>query len=326
MRAANGEPGTAEVRQLAALQAWIEGSDEPVRTVSVRDLLSGSEFETATAPTGAGGGVLTIWGQGAYGRFEGQDGDMSTDGEVAGGTLGVDYARGRWLTGMALSHSTGWGSYGQAEAREGEVTGSLTGAWPYVGVAVVPERLTLWVAGGYGLGSQTLTPAGDEEMETPLALLAGAAGMRGTVVPAAVAGGFSLSMNADGLLLRATTEAVAGLAAATVDVDRLRVGLEGSYAAALGGGALLTPTVEVGVRRDGGAAETGFGMDVGGGLRFTHPGPGLSLALSGRVLVLHETEDLVAWGASGSLAWDPDPGSQLGTVADGEPGDRRVSS
>ena len=81
---------------------------------------------------------------------------------------------------------------------------------------------------------------------------------------------------------------------------------------ALGGGARLTPSVEVGVRRDGGDAETGFGMDVGGGVRYKHQGLGLSLGLKGRALVLHETAELTEWGASGWLAWDPNPSSELG--------------
>ncbi len=310
MRAASADPGADDAQQLAELAAWIDGSEKPQRTVSVPELLAGSAFQVAASADEAGGG-LTVWGQGAYGRFEGRDGDLSVDGEVAGATLGVDYATGPWLAGLALSHSSGWGSYAQPAAR-GEVTGALTGAFPYVGVEVVPERLALWVAGGYGIGSQRLTPAGAPALESPIDLLAGAAGVRGTVVAAPAAGGFSLGLNADGSLLRATSEATTGLAAATADVDRVRLGLEGSYEVALGGGARLTPSVEVGVRRDGGAAETGFGMDMGGGLRFAHPGLGLSLGLSGRALVVHETADLVEWGAGGSLSWDPNPVSDLG--------------
>ena len=256
--------------------------------------------------------MVSIWGQGAYGRFAGQDDDLAVDGEVASGTLGVDYATGPWMAGLALSHSSGWGSYSQPMTSGGEVTSSLTGAYPYVGLEVVPERLSLWVAGGYGLGGLRLTPAGGEPLETGIGLLAGAAGVRGTVVPASATGGFSLGLNADGLLLRATSEAAPGLAATAADVNRVRLGLEGAYEVALGGGARLTPSVEVGVRRDGGDAETGFGMDVGGGVRYTHQGLGLSLGLKGRALVLHETAELTEWGASGWLAWDPNPSSELG--------------
>ena len=137
-------------------------------------------------------------------------------------------------------------------------------------------------------------------------------GQRGTLVPEAASGRFSLGVNAEGLLLRVTSEAAPGLAATTADVNRIRLGVDGAYAVALGAGARLTPSVEVGVRRDDGAAEKGFGMDLGGALRYTHPGLGLSLGLSGRALVLHETADLAEWGASGWLAWDPNPASELG--------------
>ena len=312
MTAAGADPGVGDEQEIAALAAWIDNGNAgaQARTVSGQELLAGSEFQVAAASED--GGVLTIWGQGAYGRFAGHDGDLAVDGDVASGTLGVDYATGPWMAGLALSHSSGWGSYSQPMTTGGEVTSSLTGAYPYVGLEVVPERLSLWVAGGYGLGGLRLTPAGGEALETGIGLLAGAAGVRGTVVPAAATGGFSLGVNADGLLLRATSDAAPGLAATTADVVRLRLGLEGAYEVTFGDGARLTPSVEVGVRRDDGTAETGFGMDVGGGLRYTHPGLGLSLGLKGRALVMHETAELAEWGASGWLAWDPNPASELG--------------
>ena len=310
--AAQDGANAGEREPIAALQAWIGGGNDQAEAavVSGRELLAGSEFQVAAASED--GGVLTIWGQGAYGRFAGHDGGLAVDGDVASGTLGVDYATGPWMAGLALSHSSGWGSYPQPMTTGGEVTSSLTGAYPYVGLEVVPERLSLWVAGGYGLGGLRLTPAGGEALETGVGLLAGAAGVRGTVVPAAATGGFSLGANADGLLLRATSDAAPGLAATTADVVRLRLGLEGAYEVTFGDGARLTPSVEVGVRRDDGTAETGFGMDVGGGLRYTHPGLGLSLGLKGRALVMHETAELAEWGASGWLAWDPNPASVLG--------------
>ena len=312
MTAAGTDP-VADEQEIAALAAWIDTGhpDQQARTMSGQELLSGSEFQVAAANEDDGA-ALTVWGQGAYGHFAGRDGDLAVDGDVATGTLGVDYVTGRWIAGLALSHSSGWGSYAQPMTSGGEVTSSVTGAYPYVGFEVVPERLSLWLAGGYGLGGLELTPTDGEPLETRINLLAGAAGVRGTVVPASAAGGFSLDVNADGMLLRTASEAAPGLVATAAGVNRIRVGLEGSYEVAFGGDARLTPSIEVGVRRDGGDAETGFGMDVGGGLSFTHPGIGLSLGLKGQALVLHETADVAEWGASGWLAWDPNPGSELG--------------
>ena len=309
--AAGADPaGAGDEQGSAALAAWLGGgNEEPRAAMSGHELLAGSEFQAATA---AGDGMLTIWGQGAYGRFTGQDGDLAVDGDVATGTLGLDYAIGPWMVGLALSHSSGWGSYSQPMTPGGEVTSSLTGAYPYVGVEAVAERLSLWVAGGYGLGGLRLVPRGGEALATEIGMLAGAAGVRATLLPAAATGGLALGLNADALVLRATSEEAAGLAAETADVNRVRLGLEGVYAMALGGGAHLTPSVEVGVRRDGGAADTGFGIDAVGGLRYTNPRLGLSLGLTGRALLLHEAAELAEWGASGWLAWDPNPASELG--------------
>ena len=210
-----------------------------------------------------------------------------------------------------MSHSSGWGSYARPGASGGEVTSSLTGAYPYAGFEVVPERLELWLAGGYGLGGLRLTPLAGEPLDTDIGLLAGAAGLRATLVPAAASGGFALGVNADASVLRATSAATVGLDAATVDVNRLRLGLEGSYAAAVGG-ALLTPSVELAVRRDGGGADAGYGFEVGGGLSYTHAGLGLAFGLSGHALLLHEAVQAAEWGAGGWLTWDPAPGSALG--------------
>ena len=55
-----------------------------------------------------------------------------------------------------------------------------------------------------------------------------------------------------------------GSEALSVQVSRLRAGLEGALV--LGHG--LRPYVEMGLRRDGGDAETGYGVDVGGGVRY----------------------------------------------------------
>jgi hypothetical protein len=284
--------------------------------VSGSALLAGSEFEVAaltSAPevSSGRGAAVTVWGRGAYGGFAGADAGLSVRGRVASGTLGVDYAAGPWLAGLALSHSAGRGSYSQPGVAAGEVTSSLSGAYPYLGVDILPDRLTLWLAGGYGIGGLRLAPPGGQQLETSIGLLAGAGGLRGTLLTAPASGGFALGMNADASMLRATSTATAGLAAAAVDVNRLRLGLEGSYAAAVGG-ALLTPSFELAMRRDGGGAETGYGLEVGGGLSYTHRELGLAAGLRAGALLLHEAPRVTEWGASGWLSWDPHPASALG--------------
>ena len=116
--------------------------------------------------------------------------------------------------------------------------------------------------------------------------------------------------------MRTTSEAASGpsglLAAAVADVSRLRLGLEGSLDLAVAGGGWLTPTVELGLRHDGGDAETGFGVEMGGGSVFADANRGLSAQVMVRGLVAHQAADFRDWRLSGSLRFDPRPSSELG--------------
>ena len=81
----------------------------------------------------------------------------------------------------------------------------------------------------------------------------------------------------------------------------------------LGGGAALTPSLEIGVRHDDdGDAESGFGLDPRGGLALSDPGRGLETELRGRGLVSHESKGLRERGFSGALSWRQKPESDRG--------------
>ncbi len=70
--------------------------------------------------------------------------------------------------------------------------------------------------------------------------------------------------------------------------------------------------MEIGVRHDGGDAETGFGVDVGAGIAWTDPARGIRAELRGRGLLTHESEGFSERGFAGALAFDPDPASDRG--------------
>ena len=70
-------------------------------------------------------------------------------------------------------------------------------------------------------------------------------------------------------------------------------------------GSALTPSAEIGLRRDDGDAETGFGADIGVGVAWADPKRGLEAALRGRGLLIHEAKGFRERGLSGSFAWDP---------------------
>ena len=108
------------------------------------------------------------------------------------------------------------------------------------------------------------------------------------------------------------SEAARGLSASEADVSRLRLALSGSYSHPLGEQARLLPSFELGVRRGGGDAESGFGVDVGGGVSLTDPRRGLSVEVRARGLVAHESEGFEQWGMSVSVLLDSDPWGERG--------------
>ena len=100
--------------------------------------------------------------------------------------------------------------------------------------------------------------------------------------------------------------------ASEADVTRLRFGLEGSRAFRSGAGAALTPSLDIGVRHDGGDAETGLGVDIGAGAAWADPASGVKMKVDARGLLTHEASGFRERGIAGSLAWDPSPTSALG--------------
>ena len=279
------------------------------RTLTGREFLMGSSFSLA-AQTG-GGGFAALWGRMAQTSFAGREGTLSLDGDVTTGLLGADYASGSWTTGLVLSHSIGEGGY-RGES-SGEIEASVTAVTPWVGYAVT-ERLSVWGAAGYGAGDLTLMPGDDPAPKTDLGMTLAAAGARGTLM-----GGDGPKLDAvtDARWVRTTTARVSSseggnLASAKAEVTRLRLGLEGSWPLPLGDevlgkGAAVTPRLALGVRHDGGDAETGFGADIGGGLTLAAPEQGLTVSLEGRGVLTHEAAGLRDRGIAGSLAWNPRP-------------------
>ena len=133
-----------------------------------------------------------------------------------------------------------------------------------------------------------------------------------TGVQAPETGGLELAVKTDAMGVRTGTAKAPGLAATQAEVTRLRLGLEGSRAVRFENGAVLTPSVEIGVRHDGGDAETGFGADIGGGVAWSDPGRGLSGELRGRGLLSHEAKGLRERGITAAFSFDPTPGSDRG--------------
>ena len=300
---------------------WVEGpgtdpslGHSPTLTLDLRRLLLGSSFRLALGAADADASLprLTAWGRFAGTTFDGKDGNLTLQGDVFTGTVGVDGTWDRWLAGVAVAHSRGDGGYtmaGMEDRGHGDLENTLTSIHPYLRYAVT-DRLNVWGLVGYGWGDLELATAPGETLETDTNFMMGAFGGRGIVLAAAETGGFQLATRTDAMLTRTTSEAVAGLASSEAEAHRLRLVLEGSRGFTWPEGRSLTPTLEVGLRHDWGDAETGFGLELGGRVQYVDPRLGLTIEGAVRGLLAHEDSDYEEWGASGTVRLAPGANGQ----------------
>ena len=300
--------------------------------------LAGTAFTLTTATDGAGGS-LAFWGRAAVSGFDGREGSFALDGRAVTLMLGADRAQGRWLAGLALLSSSGEGAYRDTDPRphdadramsqacasleaaplcrdavregDGTTEATLRAVVPYAAVQA-SDAMRLWAALGRGTGEVTLRPATGGTLAADTDWSMAAAGLRGEIAPY---GPVSLAVTSDALWTRTGSERTDGLAASESDTTRLRLGIEAGWTVALDGGGTLSPRLELGLRHDGGDAETGLGVEAGGGVAWRDPGSGLSLGIDARRLLAHESDGLGGWGMSVDLEWDPRPETKRGWSA-----------
>ena len=229
--------------------------------------------------------------------------------------FGADYSKGRMVTGVSLSHTRGLGGYAGA-GDTGRMTSAVTGLYPWIGFKA-SERVTLWTVAGYGAGGLLLNPGNGAPIETGLSMAMAVGGGRGELV--AGDNGFGLAFKADALWVGTRTAAQSGAAgnlqATSAAVSRLRTAIEGSQSTTIGTRIAFTPSIELGIRQDGGDAEVGRGLDIGLGLVLADGGTGLAVDVRVRRLLVHEAAGFAESGMALSVSYDPSPRTPLGFTA-----------
>ena len=240
----------------------------------------------------------SLWASGARTDFAGRPGGFSVDGTMSAAFVGVDHTLGGGgLFGVAVSRSQGDAGLESASNWTGDVGTRMTTVYPYLRLA--PGRgFDLWGMVGVGRGDVDIAD-GAGAFEADGSLEMAAAGLRGRL---ARLGGFDLAVRADAFTVGMMTDEVSGGPdAAEGRAQRLRLLLDGSAHLRLSSSSRLTPSFEVGARADDGDAETGLGMEVGGGLAYANTRLGLDIAARGRWLARHENEDFEEWGGNVSI-------------------------
>ena len=252
------------------------------------------------------GPQLAFWGQGSLSSFSGKEEDLSLAGDITTLLLGADWTGQRWRAGAALTHSWGRGSYGgEGDNADGEINSILTGVFPYGRYALTP-RLGIWSAAGYGWGQLSFQSDGEDEFTPSTTMAMTAAGLDGVLLDGG-SEGITLISTADVLTLKAASATVDRLPSSEGTISRVRVGLEAARPFPLSHGASLLPSMEMGIRQDGGDAEAGYGLDLGAGIVWSDPERGISGEMKGRTLLIHAEEEFQEQGLALSFSWDPSP-------------------
>ena len=257
---------------------------------------------------GSGGGGVTVWAGGDLRSLSLEKGALRWSGELFAAHVGADAALGGGFTGgVAASRFESAIDYTDSSAGAavaGRHESRMTAVQPYIGRSW-PDGSRLWAAAGYGSGEIEIA---DAEIMERFGAQSGeaaflAAGVGGAV--RVVSGdALTLDLKGSGEATRYSVSdnglAIAGLA---VETHRLRLSAEGSRSYSLAGGGSLAPALELGMRLDGGAGETGAGVELGGGLAWRDPASGLEVEARARGLVARAAA-LSEWGAGGALRLD----------------------
>ena len=271
-------------------RALQNGTSDPSR------LLTGSSFTLTLNAAGNGGGGpfgnLTLWGSGDYRSISGGNPQsVNYDGRVTSANFGIDTRLGAdMVAGLAVSQARGTVDItASSNASTGELTTSLTSVNPYMGWQM-PGGMHLWAVAGFGSGEVELDDEASGPQARDLTQRMMAAGVNGPLMSSdeMIAGGTTnLSLKGEVAFTSADVDGSGTLASLSLSASRQRLMLEGTHVQKLDSGATFTPSLELGVRNDGGDGETGTGIEAGGALRYEDAASGLTVEGRVRTLLSH---------------------------------------
>ena len=256
-------------------------------------------------------GDVGVWGSGDYRELSSDD-DSAVDwnGDMLGFHLGADlWMQPNLLAGLSASRQQGSFLYSDTTASEatgGRYESYITSVQPYINWTS-PGGVDLWSTLGYGQGEIVVVDdlAGRESSDTSMTMAA--LGISNALLSRdglIAAGTTTLKLKGEGSVTRVESEGSGLINQLSVDVRQVRLSLEGSHEHQLKSGGKLIPALELGLRHDSGDGLSGFGMELGGQLRYLQPAHGLTIALAGRRLMAHR-EDTQEWGVAGLISLDP---------------------
>ena len=275
------------------------------RELEVEDLV-GQSFSIGGGEDGNEERRWGVWGRFERGHFDNSKDTQDVSGNVATVFVGADITHGDWLTGVAVSRTNAEGhSYSHTTNDEVSLKAQFNSAYPYVRYNV-DDKTHVWAMLGFGSG--TLEINNGHVHETDLRMTMGAAGAYREL--GQYDNGISTAFKSDVFLLKMKSGTVVSefgrIEESEAEVSRARFVFEAEREIGFDNGGVLTPMAEVGVRYDGGDAQTGSGIEMGLGLRYTAPGSRLTFESKGYGLLVSENAENKEWGLGIKLCLEPE--------------------
>ncbi len=288
-----------------------ENDTDVTRALSDEDALRGTSFTLNTLK--ADGTSLAFWGKGSIAEFRGTAEGRVLAGEVRDVMMGTDRLQSDRLTGVMAIGSRGDITY-RFGADTGRLETALTALVPY-GSRDLRNGVSLWGAVGVGWGTLTVTPEGQDPVTGPIDWHMVAGGLAGRLAGVDLLPAADLGWHTDALWTRTRSEPSEALPALGGTTTRVRLGVDATWPATPALKGLVAPHAGVGIRYDGGDAETGFGLEVSSGMTWHDPDSTLSIRVEGRTLAVHEDGNFRDWGLTFGVSWDPRPDTKEGVSA-----------
>ena len=268
----------------------------------------------------ATGTQLASWGAGEYHHL-GEPGATGVDwkGNMVSAHVGVDVRVGPdILAGVAGSYSSGGFDFTDRTGAR-PVTGTygttMASVHPYVAWFSGAPGTSVWGSAGFGRGDVEVDDVREGLRTSPASMLTGAGGASYQLL-ARGAGGVRLK--AEGWAGQVAVDGTEQIEEVTLSMQRGKLALELTQAFSASEGQEMAFVLEGGMRYDNGAGVNGASAEVGGGLRYTNSGLGLTAEGRGR-FVISARDGYEEWGLGGTLMFDPggpgrralDPGGTL---------------
>ena len=273
-------------------KAMLEGEMEYERLLDGASLVL--PLAAADSDSAATAGAMAFWVGSDNRTLESNEDNLDWDGNVLAVHLGIDRQLSQqMMAGVALSwNQSGFDYQDEMDGSSGEYRYNSVNLHPYFGW-YPSDELKLWGTLGYGQGEIEIET--DEVQSTDSAQLSLSGGFSRWLLNSTEllsGGATTLNLKGDVSLTSVDVEEKADFAAQEVGSTRLRVLVSGEQQRGLASGGRLMPSLEVGVRYDGGDGVTGAGVELGGGLRYANPGGDLSVAGNVRTLLAGGYDEL----------------------------------